>query len=74
MKKRKYYGIAVATLALFGYAGAYLYFRSGHAEVWEKDSRAYVIFPSRASYWFFRPLSYLDSSVTSMRFHIGPHR
>jgi hypothetical protein len=45
--------------------------------VWERDKRAYVIFPEgygSALYYLWRPLSYVDGALTTMGFHIGPHR
>jgi len=62
-------------LALALYVGFYLSFRSSHQEVWRKDGKAYVIFPSGQPviYYLFRPLTVVDSKLTSMNFHIGPH-
>ena len=58
------------------YALSYLGFRLLSTEVWEKDGHSYVIFPEKplALYYLFRPMTYLDGSLTNMRFHIGPHR
>ena len=63
-------------LALIIYVLGYVAFRQTHMEVWEKDKHAYVIFPPNAPilYYVWRPLTYIDGSVTGMRFHIGPHR
>lgn len=57
------------------YAISYMAFRSTHTEVWEKDDKAYVIFPKEypVLYYFFRPMMYVDQSLTGIRFHIGPH-
>ncbi|MBX7223148.1 MAG: hypothetical protein K1Y36_24590 [Blastocatellia bacterium] len=57
------------------YLAGYLVFRVTHIEVWDKNQRAYVIFPTNQVflYYFFRPMTYLDGAVTGMRFHIGPH-
>ena len=73
--KRKKLLLLFAFLVLV-YAGSYLAFRQTHIEVWEQDSREYVIFPTGGEYlyYLFRPLTYLDSTLTGMRFHIGPHR
>lgn len=67
--------ISVALLIVI-YFSAYVIFRQTHIEIWEKDARAYVIFPSDKVflYYFFRPLSYLDEKFTGISFHIGPHR
>jgi len=65
------------TIVLVAYLGGYLVFRQTNIETWESDKQAYVIFPEgygRALYYLWRPLSYLDGSLTGMRFHIGPHR
>ena len=68
-------GSLVVVLLL--YAGAYVAFRQSHAEVWDRDKRAYVIYPEaygRPLYYLWRPLSYLDTAITGMQHHIGPHR
>jgi hypothetical protein len=68
---------ALITL-LFVYAGSYLAFRQMNIEVWDRDKRSYVIFPTgglgSALYYAWRPLSYVDGAMTGMGFHIGPHR
>lgn len=67
----------VIVVALLLYAGAYVAFRQSHAEVWDRDKRTYVIYPEsygRPLYYLWRPLSYLDTAVTGMQHHIGPHR
>jgi hypothetical protein len=60
------------------YAGSYAGFRQTSQEVWQRDGKTYVIFPSggagRALYYAWRPLSYADGALTGMRFHVGPHR
>jgi len=60
------------------YAGSYAAYRQTSQEVRQSDRQTYVIFPSggvgRALYYAWRPLSYADSALTGMRFHIGPHR
>lgn len=65
-------------LAILGtvYVISYLVFRNAHIEVWEKDGRRYVIFPIELTwaYYLYRPMTYLDSQLTEMRFHIGPHQ
>lgn len=65
---------AVALIAAL-YVGSYLGFRARHQEVWQQDSKMYVLFPSgnRAVYYLFRPLMYVDGALTDMQFHIGPH-
>ena len=69
--------IRLAILALALYIVTYIIFRQTNTEVWERDHRAYVIFPrgyGAALYYLWRPLLYVDSALTTMRFHIGPHR
>jgi hypothetical protein len=58
------------------YVAAYISFRLTHTQVWERDGKPYVIFPKDAPivYYVFRPLSYLDGTLTGMQFHLGPHR
>jgi hypothetical protein len=65
-------------LLLATYVGSYAVFRLTNQEVWPQDKQTYVIFPSGALgqvlYYTWRPLSYADSTLTGMRFHVGPHR
>jgi hypothetical protein len=65
-------------LLLAVYAGSYAAFRQINREVWPRDQQTYVIFPSGANgqalYYVWRPVSRLDSALTGIRFHIGPHR
>jgi hypothetical protein len=69
--------ISISVLVLAIYAGSYAAFRQTNQEVWPKDNRTYVIFPAgvvgHALYYLWRPLSYADSAVTGIRFHVGPH-
>lgn len=72
MSHRKRLGFA----ALFGislYVMAYVGLRISSLEPSEHDGREYVIFGSSSSYYFFRPISYVDAALTGMNFHIGPH-
>jgi len=66
--------IAVFFIFLF-YLLSYFYIRQTRTEVWEKDKNSYVIFPADKIYlyYFYRPLSYVDGTITGMRFHIGQH-
>ena len=61
---------------LGAYVVAYAGFRATHVEVWQTDKRPYVIFPAQSPwlYYAFRPLTYLDGTLTGMGFHLGPHR
>jgi hypothetical protein len=34
----------------------------------------YLLFDSRFAYLLYRPLCYLDATLTGMHFHLGPHR
>ena len=64
-------------ITLVLYVGTYVSFRQSSTEIWERDKQAYVIFPADyggALYYLWRPLSYVDGSLTGMRFPIGPHR
>ena len=67
-------GLLLAVFAV--YLGSYLWFRSTRREVWERDGRAYVIFPAGAPvlYYLYRPLSYADAALTGTGSHLGPHR
>jgi hypothetical protein len=72
--KRK---LLTAVLIIFAvYFLSYLWLRQTRVEVWEKDNKAYVIFPENQVYlyYLYRPLTYIDTSLTEMRFHIGQHR
>jgi hypothetical protein len=69
--------ISFVVVALLLYIGAYAVFRQSHVETWERDKQAYIIFPEaygRPLYYAWRPLSYLDTAMTGMQHHIGPHR
>jgi len=70
--------MTLVVLLLAIYAGSYAVFRQTNQEVWPKDKQTYVMFPSgalgQALYYAWRPLSYADSTLTGMRFHVGPHR
>ena len=70
---KKFYLILVI---VFLYCLSYLWFRSGHQEVWQggERQRTYVIFPNNVVYYFYRPLSLIDDRLTYMNFHIGPHQ
>lgn len=58
------------------YLVGYLALRLLNAEVWDQDGNTYVIFPKQpiALYYLYRPMTYLDATLTGMRFHIGPHQ
>ncbi len=73
--KRKNLLIVFVVVVLI-YVGTYVGFRQTHIENWEQDKLDYVIFPpgGQALYYLYRPLTYIDSALTGMRFHIGPHR
>ena len=63
---------------LIVWTSSYSYFRAVNSEVWVKDKQTYVMFPAtpvgQLLYYLWRPLSYLDKSVTGRGTHIGPHR
>ena len=58
------------------YILSYLIFRDTSIETWNKDGNQYVIFPEGQTwiYYLYRPLTYIDSKLTTMKFHIGPHK
>ena len=69
--------LRLVIVALVLYAGAYVAFRQTHTEIWDRDRQAYVIFPEsygRPLYYLWRPLSSVETALTGMRHHIGPHR
>ncbi len=70
--KRK---IKIVGVLLVVYILSYLIFRNTNIETWDKDGKEYVIFPKNQKwiYYLYRPLTYLDSKLTAMHFHIGPH-
>ena len=72
----KKFAIILVILWTLMYFFGYFAYRQTHIQVWEKDGREYVMFAENKVYlyYFFRPLSYLDSELTGMRFHLGPHR
>ena len=57
------------------YGGGYLFFRQSNQEIWQKNNQTYVVFPTsmRSLYYLWRPLTYADSTLTGMKFHIGRH-
>jgi len=67
--------IAVFIL-VFIYLLSYGIFRQSNIEIWEKDNQAYVIFPADKVYlyYLFRPVSYIDGTITGIGFHIGAHQ
>jgi hypothetical protein len=74
MHKMKRRLLTIGILATV-YVLSYLIFRNTNIEIWDKDGKQYVIFPKGQTwiYYFYRPLTYFDSKVTTMNFHIGPH-
>jgi hypothetical protein len=72
--KGKIFGLLM--VFAMAYVFSYAWLRKTHTQVWDRDGRAYVIFPSDGAilYYLFRPLSYIDGAVTGMGFHIGPHQ
>ena len=65
--------IAIVVLLVF-YVAGYVAVRQTYSEVWERDGNVYVLFPSSAVYYLFRPVAYLAAALTGMRFHIGRHQ
>ncbi|MBI3220013.1 MAG: hypothetical protein HYZ44_10905 [Bacteroidetes bacterium] len=57
------------------YIGSIVAFRNTHLEVWRTDGKQYLIFPKDQLwiYYFYRPITYVDSKLTTLQFHIGPH-
>ncbi|MBM3520326.1 MAG: hypothetical protein FJX63_06105 [Alphaproteobacteria bacterium] len=67
----------IVIAVLIAYLGSYVAFRLANTEIWEKDNRPYVIFPSGAGvilYYTWRPVEYIDGWLTGIGFHIGPHQ
>lgn len=73
MKKRAYIVIAIIALSYFL---SYLVFRANNTETWAQNGKPYVIFPKSKMwvYYVYRPASYIDSKITGIGFHIGPHQ
>lgn len=67
--------IILIAIVLTLYFLSYIIFRQSNSQVWEKDGKAYVIFPTNKVYlyYLYRPLSYIDGNLTGMQFHIGEH-
>jgi hypothetical protein len=65
----------ILAVTISAYVASYAWFRSGHVEVWERDGRAYVIYPaeSRVLLYFYRPMAHLDQGITGTGTHLGPH-
>ena len=73
MKRKLLLGLLIIFAVYFL---SYIWLRQSRTEVWEKDNMAYVIFPENQVYlyYLYRPLTYIDGTLTGMRFHIGQHR
>jgi hypothetical protein len=73
MKTRAMFFLCALVLV---YMMGYVMFRQTHIKKWDKDGHDYVIFPKTQMwmYYTFRPITIIDSKVTGMGFHIGPHR
>lgn len=67
--------VRLAAGAALAYLSSYGGFRATNPEVWERDGRAYVIYPADRAwlYYLFRPLAYVDGVVTGIGSHIGRH-
>ena len=67
--------IIIIGIAGIIYILSYVIFRGSNIERWSKDGKDYVIFPKSQTwlYYLYRPASYIDSKLTKMQFHIGPH-
>jgi hypothetical protein len=67
--------VIAAVLAI--YVIGYAVFRATNSEVWDKDGRTYVIYPTGTGvvlYYVWRPLAYVDNYLTNTGAHIGPHQ
>jgi hypothetical protein len=55
------------------FVGSYAVFRQTNTVFWQRDKQTCVIFPASlpALYFFWRPLTFLDSAATGMLIHIG---
>ena len=64
------------TILIFLYVLTYGLFRQSNIEIWEKDGKEYVIYPSDKIYiyYLYRPLSVIVNKLTGMNSHIGQHR
>ena len=60
----------VVTILLYFFS--YIWIRQTRTEIWEKDGNAYLIFPADKVYlyYFYRPLSYVDGTITGIGFYI----
>jgi len=60
----------------FVYLCSYCIFRQKNTQIWEVNNKPYVIFPkdNLVLYYLYRPLSIIDSKMTGIGIHIGPHR
>ena len=68
--------IVLIAVVLTLYFLSYVVFRQTHSEIWEEDGRQYVVFPMKKLhlYYIYRPLSYIDGTLTGIQFHIGEHQ
>ena len=56
---------------IVAYGASYLSYRGNHGTV-SANGGAYITYDSQVSYFFFRPISYLDVALTGVRVHMGP--
>jgi hypothetical protein len=54
------------------YGASYLSYRGNHETI-SHGGRAYITYDSELTYSFFRPMSYLDASLTGVRIQVQPH-
>ena len=63
------------TVILFVYISSYCIFRQNNTQIWHINNKSYIIFPedNKGLYYFYRPLTIIDSKITGIGIHIGPH-
>lgn len=67
--------ILIITIIFLFYFLSYVFVRQTNSEVWDRDGNSYVILPeNKFLYYFYRPLSILDKSITGRNTHIGKHK
>jgi hypothetical protein len=70
MKKR----VTLIGLIFTAYVISYLIFRNTNIEIWEKDAGEWINFNKNNVwiYYFYQPLIYIDSNLTSLGIYIEP--
>ena len=65
--------VLFAIAVVIGYFTSYLGFRATHREVWGPDGRTHLVIESKFTRSFFGPITRMDTELTGIVIHYGPH-